>query len=234
MMCGVLSAYGAVKGLRVIWLECFATKHDQPAPTYDQEIIQNLKVLYRAHLLYHSLLCFDNKGYTADLPSALNILSDAWKAVLPTTVANCFKRAGFCVSEQLIGNDAVLNHCVAEDVNTVLDVSECLVADLCSDGMDIPTTTTFREFAGFDNNLFLCIQLTNDEIVHQVLAQPETDYSDDDLVAFPQPSTVNIMKVLSLLLDVYSESTMFAEMQAGAIARKRNMKQCSLTDFSLG
>ncbi|KAG0423401.1 hypothetical protein HPB47_000809 [Ixodes persulcatus] len=85
----------------------------------DQGVIQNIKVLYRARLLGRN-----EKRYSPGFLSAINMFTDAWKAFKPTTIAHCFKHAGFCASEEPVNDDARLDHQEAEDVSTALDVGE--------------------------------------------------------------------------------------------------------------
>ncbi|KAG0414715.1 hypothetical protein HPB47_008123 [Ixodes persulcatus] len=114
------------------------------------------------------------------------MLTVAWKAVKPTTIAHYFKHAGFCASEEPVSDDARPDHQEAEDVATALDVGERLFADLRNSGMDIPGATTFREFADVDTALDPCAKLTDYEIVQQVLASTENE-SDSDDDCRPQP-----------------------------------------------
>lgn len=67
----------------------------------------------------------------------------------------------------------------------------------------------------------LCAALLDDDVL-QVLVQSEGESDSDDRSL---PSRVDIMNGLTLLSNVYEERTTLAQMQAGIIACKRNMKQ---------
>ncbi|KAM7291478.1 tigger transposable element-derived protein 4 [Ixodes scapularis] len=197
-------AHGAVDNLKAIRLEFLPPNTTSVLQPMDQGIIQNVKVHYRARLLRRTVLCLDNgKRYAVDLHAAVKMLTDAWIAVRPSTIANCFKHAGFCASVESLADNASLDHQEAEDIAAAADVDESLFADLRDSGMDIPDAATFSAFADLDSNLELCAELTNEEIVRQVLGQPEEDSDSDDDDHHAQPSTADITSALTLLSNVY-------------------------------
>ncbi|KAH7959215.1 hypothetical protein HPB49_009391 [Dermacentor silvarum] len=94
-------------------------------------------------------MCFDNgKTYSVNLFLTLGMLVDAWKAVQPSTIANCFRHAGFCNSEEPGARDA---NGTAEEIANTVDNSKQLIANLCGSGMDLPVAVTFHEFAAINN-----------------------------------------------------------------------------------
>ncbi|KAM7301103.1 tigger transposable element-derived protein 4-like [Ixodes scapularis] len=224
-------AHGAVDNLKAIRLEFLPPNTTSVLQPMDQGIIQNVKVHYRARLLRRTVLCLDNgKRYAVDLHAAVKMLTDAWIAVRPSTIANCFNHAGFCASVESLADNASLDHQEAEDIAAAADVDESLFADLRDSGMDIPDAATFSAFADLDSNLELCAELTDEEIVRQVLGQPEEDSDSDDNDHHAQPSTADITSALTLLSNVYSENMTLAQMQADVISRRRKMKQGTLDD----
>ncbi|EEC19258.1 hypothetical protein IscW_ISCW013972 [Ixodes scapularis] len=157
-------AHGKVEKLKAMRLEFLLPNTTSVLQQMDQGVIQNIKVLHRALLLRHTVLCLDNeKRYSPDLLSMINMFTVAWKAVKPVSIAHCFKHAGFCASEEPVTDDARPDHQEAEDGATALDVGERLFADLRNRWMDIPGATTFHEFADVDTALirnfsFGCLQ----------------------------------------------------------------------------
>ncbi|KAG0426186.1 hypothetical protein HPB47_026676, partial [Ixodes persulcatus] len=94
---------------------CFKSTKKISVVCYSRSI-RHLKVLYRSHLLSHSLLCIDNrKVYPAEVLSAANMLAEALRAT----------------------------YCTAEDIAA----GKSLVANLRNNGIDIPSTITFGDFA---------------------------------------------------------------------------------------
>ena len=64
----------------------------------DQGIIQNLKVHYRGLVLRRYIAEVEagtNSSYNISLLDATRYLVRAWDMVTPTTIANCFRKAGF-------------------------------------------------------------------------------------------------------------------------------------------
>lgn len=80
--------------------------------------------------------------YSAEVLSVANMLPDARRAVQPTKIADCFKHAGFCATQDSVRSGPVLDHFTAKDIA----VGKSLVADLRDNGMDIPSTITFGDF----------------------------------------------------------------------------------------
>lgn len=88
----------------------------------DQGVIKNLKVNYLARLLNHTLMCFDNgKTYSVNLFLTLGMLVDAWKAIQPSTIANCFRHAGSCNAKEPKARDT---NGTAEDTTNAVDNGE--------------------------------------------------------------------------------------------------------------
>ncbi|KAH7945237.1 hypothetical protein HPB49_008476 [Dermacentor silvarum] len=111
------------------------------------------------------------------------MLADAWKAVKPETIAHCFRHAGFAAAEESEADDLD----VGDPDGT--DGGDDLMNDLRSGGVDVPATMTFKDFARTDDNVVSCAEPTDDEILRQVVQQPESG-SDDDDDDRPQPVTL--------------------------------------------
>lgn len=174
-------AHETVENLKAIQLEFSPPNNTSVRQSMDQDIIQNIKVHCCARLLCCTVPCFDNgNGYSADLYSAIKMLTDAWKAIQPSTIAYYFNHVGFYASEKPLADKARVDHQEAEDVATAVDVGECLFTDLRNIGMNIPEAPTFRAFADLDKDLELCAELMGDEIMRQVLTQPEDSDSNSD------------------------------------------------------
>lgn len=73
----------------------------------DQGVIQNFKLKYRQLALQHLIANLDKNNGIQDLSKCIDVLKaatwiqKAWKDVSPSTIKNCFKKAGFPTAEQL-------------------------------------------------------------------------------------------------------------------------------------
>lgn len=83
-----------LKSIRLIFLPPNCTSHLQPC---DMGIIKNFKDYYRRRLLTHLLDCIEqNESPTVSILQSLRWARMAWEInVNSTTIANCFKKAGF-------------------------------------------------------------------------------------------------------------------------------------------
>ena len=76
-----------------------------------------------------------------------------------------------------------------------------------------------------DSALDVCADLTDEEIVRQVLEPDSRSDSEDDAPAIVRPSNAELTQALMVLSSVYSDRTTLAEMQNDLIARRRNTVQ---------
>lgn len=218
-------AHGSVPNLEAIRLEFLPPNTTSVLQPMDQGMIRNIKAHYRARLLSRTVLCLDSgKVYKVDLLAAIHMLADAWKAVKPETIAHCFRHAGFAAAEEPEADDLD----VGDPDGT--DGGDDLMNDLRSGGVDVPATMTFKDFARTDDNVVSCAEPTDDEILRQVVQQPESG-SDDDDDDRPQPSAAEIANAVTLLSSVYGDDVTLAQIQTNLIASKRTMRQGSIKDF---
>ncbi|KAH8033298.1 hypothetical protein HPB51_009409 [Rhipicephalus microplus] len=66
----------------------------------NQEVFQALKSRFRKGLLQRMLLCMSqDKQYKLDVLGAVHLVADTWRQLTPTSIANCFRHAGFSLSD---------------------------------------------------------------------------------------------------------------------------------------
>ena len=113
----------------------------------DQGIIQNLKVHYRGLVLRRYIAEVEagtTSFYNISLLDATRYLVRAWDAVTPTTIANCFRKAGFRVD----GTARDGTEGVAETDKTYEGLFERLRAF-----MRVPDDINFSDFATADEEV---------------------------------------------------------------------------------
>lgn len=87
-----------LKNIKILFLPPNTTSICQPL---DQGIIKNFKVFYRTFILKHILSRMDGIKSTAELSKSIDLLEaiyfikNAWEQVSPSTIKNCFLKAGF-------------------------------------------------------------------------------------------------------------------------------------------
>ncbi|KAK3084766.1 hypothetical protein FSP39_018528 [Pinctada imbricata] len=87
----------SLKATTIVFLPPNTTSVTQPM---DQGIIRNLKVFYRKFVVQRKLRAIDtNSDFTLTVLDALRMLHQACRSVTMKTIANCYRRAGFAVSE---------------------------------------------------------------------------------------------------------------------------------------
>jgi hypothetical protein len=107
-----------LKNITIIFMPPNTTSLIQPL---DQGIIRTAKVHYRTQVMRKMLQAVNDGtsiidyAKSIDILKALHMLKRAWFLVSPTTIKNCFRKAGFLVSD---GTSNV------DEMQTVLDVSE--------------------------------------------------------------------------------------------------------------
>ncbi|KAH8038585.1 hypothetical protein HPB51_002006 [Rhipicephalus microplus] len=115
----------------------------------------------------------NGKAYKVDILAAIHMLAEAWKAVKPDTIAHCFRHAGFAAAEEPEADNPD-----ASDPDGT-DGGEDLMHDLRSVGVNLPATMTFKDFTRADDFIVSCAEATDDEILRQVVPEPESG-SDDE------------------------------------------------------
>lgn len=151
----------------------------------DQGIIQNLKTLYRRHLLRRRLAAIDNNvDYDLHLLNALNFLHRSWKEVKPETLKNCFRKAGFYESLEVC---FILHFPFMFDVQSsddIIDVTDendddSLWQDL-QHRNDIDDDLNIDDYLTVDNELATNGVLTLEEIADACREKLDDDEDTED------------------------------------------------------
>ncbi|XP_064483031.1 jerky protein homolog-like [Ornithodoros turicata] len=184
----------------------------------DQGIIKHLKVLYRSRLLSRVVLCYENKtNYNIALLAVLHIFAHSWEAVKGSTIANSFRHAGFCKDTTQVRSTSTVGITIGNDDRSA--DARALVADLRSSGMTIPASVKFEMYAEVDECAEFFAEMTDGEIVSQVLELPAEGSDDDDASAIAAPSTTAILAAVDTLGNVYCDNMTLAEIHRDAISQ---------------
>ncbi|XP_053381940.1 tigger transposable element-derived protein 4-like [Mercenaria mercenaria] len=100
-------AHPKINGLKsdkLVFLPPNSTSVTQPM---DQGVIRILKVHYRKQVITRKIRALDNgTDMCINVLDALRMLHQAWGCVTQTTIANCYRRAGFKAGEEVGKNES--------------------------------------------------------------------------------------------------------------------------------
>ncbi|KAH8031239.1 hypothetical protein HPB51_014075 [Rhipicephalus microplus] len=226
--CGTHSSVSHLEAIQLEFLSSTTSVHR----LVDQSAIRNIKAHYCARLLSRTILCLDNgKAYKVDILAAIYMLAEAWKVVKADTIVHCFRHAEFVAAKEPEANDLD----VGDPDGT--DGGEDLMRDLRSGGVNVLATMTFKDFARADDDIVLCAEPTDEEILCQVVSENGSDDDDPSRRAVrlittnrPQPSAAEIATAVTLLSSIYGDVTL-AQIRANQIASKRSLRQGRILDF---
>lgn len=236
------TAHGDVPKLKNVKVEFLPPNTTSKLQPLDQGVIKNFKVLYRKEVVRQFLHDLEDKNPTKiSVLDAMWMASKAWNNVTAKTIENCFLKSGFKRQNQ---DDE------GEDV-------DCSVAGTSTDDAIRPeqwaqiTTSldiegiTFEEFVSFDDDLAVCGQLTDTDIIASV-SKPEEEEDDandsDDGVAEapdPVPSLRDARCAISTVQKFLQQKTVMSDQVVQSIAILDNAidkvtltgKQTTIRDF---
>lgn len=164
--------HGTVTGLKSIQLEFLPANTTALLQPMDQGVIQALKSRFRKGLLQRMLLCMSqDKEYKVDVLGAIHLIADAWRQLTPTSIANCFRHAGFSSSNLTCDLDD-LPECDSEDALEKQEVIEqCALKDI---------TLDFDEYVQVDSGVATCPDNTVQSIVDEVCDEEEEEELEED------------------------------------------------------
>ncbi|KAH7960166.1 hypothetical protein HPB49_017519 [Dermacentor silvarum] len=97
-------------------------------------------------------------------------------------------------------------------------------------GKTVCAGITFEGFADADKDLELCAELTDDEIIRQVMEDSDDSDTENEEPAPTQPTSSELTRALMTLSSVYSGNMTLTEIEADMIAGKRTVQK-KISDF---
>jgi hypothetical protein len=161
-------AHPKIPGLQAIDLLFLPPNTMSKTQPMDQGIIQNLKVHYRKRVLVKFIAAIDKDTTpNINLLDALHLLSQAWNCVTPSTIANCFRHAGFAQSDSLP---------IEED----FDIEDNIpLAKLRQHGLN---PEILEKFTTVDKDIQTCATLTDDDIIEEIKMNNTADPMEEEIV----------------------------------------------------
>ncbi|KAH8020671.1 hypothetical protein HPB51_002620 [Rhipicephalus microplus] len=128
------------------------------------------------------LLCMSqDKEYKVDVLGAVQLIADAWRQLTPTSIANCFRHAGFSSSNLI--SDFEDFECDSEDAHERQEVIEqCALKKI---------TLDFDEYVQVDIGVATCPDNSVQSIVDEVCEEEEELEEDSEEVAATEVTTLH-------------------------------------------
>lgn len=153
--CQAHKSITAMENVTVVFFPPNMTSVVQPM---DQGVIKNLKHFYRCLVVQH-LLTESSQKLPITLLDASRMCLNAWSKVSQKTIANCFRKAGFCRStnpSELFDDEILPSPVAWED--------------------SIP----FDDYVNIDENIEICGELSDADILSEVLNNKNIPTEDDE------------------------------------------------------
>lgn len=142
-----------LKSIKLVFLPPNTTSHTQPM---DQGVIRNLKTQYRKLVIQKQLRAIETSSEVhISILDALFMLRTAWHLVSSTTIANCFRHAGFLQPESQ-------PETAAEDPED--DIPLAALRRLTSG-------VRFDDYTSIDDDIPTCADLSDTDIINSIISQ---------------------------------------------------------------
>lgn len=188
-----------MSNVTVIWFPPNMTSVIQPM---DQGVIKNLKHFYR-RLLVQNIMSgsfTDKNGKNKiNVLDAMRMSHSAWAQVTATTVANCFCKAGFVRD---------LDHNKEAEEDRVL-MPETNNWEAVEEAAGIP----FDEYVSLDENVAVCGEQSDAEILADVISRTTTDKSSDEEGEEEEPAAEQPILTSSQAMTQVEELRRYVEAQ---------------------
>lgn len=235
------SAHGDIPKLSNVKVQFLPPNTTSKLQPLDQGIIKNFKTNYRREMVRKFLNDLERQtSKKINVLDAMWMVIKAWKNVTETTIANCFRKSGFKVNNPDQDEEDDL-----EDLQPLSNLIEgCWPTVQESLNIDMD----FEEFVNFDNELAVCGELSEAEILATVTGDgdanagvPEEEDEDEDVGEDePDPTMKDVREALHVLKCFFlkksdlSESVVksITELDCALDAIKLNAgKQSKIDDF---
>ncbi|XP_060836454.1 tigger transposable element-derived protein 6-like [Rhopalosiphum padi] len=140
----------------------------------DQGIIKNFKLSYRKEIVFEFLACLDNNDSPKVIVlTAIMISHKAWNNVTTQTIRNCFRKCGFV---KTIDNEEE-----EFPITLEVDTQHNTLSTVLDDQL------TLEDYVAIDDDLAVCVSLTDDEIFASFNNEEGNDEENDEEESFEDP-----------------------------------------------
>ena len=163
-------AHPKVKGLKNVTLFFLPPNTTSKTQPMDQGVIRSLKHSYRKLVIARHLRAIEKKREMEKMTvlDGMHYLQQAWNNVTETTIANCYRKAGFKTIDDTE---------ITDDIET--EIEEGPLDDLPLARL-VGANFTLSDYVSVDDDLPTCKTLTDEAIVDDIIAARDVMPDDDD------------------------------------------------------
>lgn len=218
--------------IKVVYLPPNSTSKLQPL---DQGVIQNFKINYRREVVRHILTNLESNGsLEINVLIAMRFVKKAWLSVTQTTIANCFRKAGFRINglQEPQYSEWDSSH---EELRPSFQEWSELTSNA---GERVPS---FEDYVNVDENIEVTGEQTVDDIVStlQMCDTNENDSDEDhgDTLEIKLVKKREALEALHTLTKFFEQRETEPKIFENIIALERNVenvvtdKQTKIFDF---
>lgn len=242
-------AHPHIEGLKSIKLLFFPPNLTSKLQPCDQGIIYSLKQHYRSRVLHHLLECLDSSTTPQiNVLNAIEWIYAAWSCVTPTTIQNCFRKAGF--TQAAASADDIDDDDDDVPLSEAYDLPLSVLRDRwksISEREQLDTDISLDAYINADVEIVATEEKTESDIVKEIkdrkcehISDSDSSNSDCDAPSDRDPPTESefVQSIGTCKRYLLSKETvpddMFdyvCKLEQFAINNQSKKKQAKLTDF---
>lgn len=199
------SAHGDIPNLSNIQIKFLPPNSTSKLQPLDQGIIRCFKSNYRKEVVQQFLADIERQTPTnINVLDAMWMATKAWSKVTETTISNCFKKSGFKVN---LEDEDDTEHPMSELTETPANWENVTAT------LDLQQQIQFEDFVTFDDDVAVCGELSDADIISSVAPVSEEnaeEEDEDDVVEEedtvnekPDPTIKEAREALSVLKRVF-------------------------------
>lgn len=237
------TAHNNLPSLKWIKVEYFPPNMTSVVQPMDQGVIKNLKHFYRRQVVIKILGATDKNPI--NVLDAAEMIHNAWNKVTASTIAHCFRAAGFKVENDEANSskgDIVCNTTEENDNPNCYRICDENITP--PDGWeDLNVDESYEAYLNVDADVAICGTLTDGEILEEVIQNTQESSDEEENQDLqpkkPIPSTSEaVLMIAGLKRFVEAQSNVnyeifcaVSELEDFVQCSLRNQKQTKITQF---
>lgn len=199
----------------------------------DQVIIRSLKAIYRREFVKLGIIetLESGKDFNWSVLDAILTIKRAWEKVTQTTIANCYRKAGFCSDPEAPPTPAPIDEPADPALSGLFERYQAQVHDTTID------EAAFTRFVNEDEQLATCASLTTNDIVQPAPssspAEEEEEEDDDEGPTLTQQQYSLGLYYMRKAAQIQGDEALFSALERSSAAWETAKKsvQPKITDL---